>query len=251
MFKVEFLRFIKNPINWLFTFVQPIGILVLFGQFLTGDNFQVFQLYFAPIVLFTTVATTIVPISINVCLDKVGKRTKHYAIIPGAMPKYIGSLFLTNLIIAELTSLVLVLIGIFGYHVEVPTPNILMLIFAPPLSFILGFSIAIILAKYSKSLTVVLPLAMVTLFIVIFLSGMTIPLQFFAKDYFYYIQIWTPQGIIIMLYNHLLAISSTGVELKESILTTVQLVIASVVLCAYIITLITWTSIIIFKFKLI
>jgi ABC-2 type transport system permease protein len=186
MFKVEFLRFIKIPMNMFFAFLLPIALMILFAEFLDES---VFKVNFVPLVLLTTVATTIMPISINVCMDKVSKRTKHYVIIPGAMSRYIGSLFLTNLIIAELTSLVLVLIGIFGYHVEVPTPNILMLIFAPPLSFILGFSIAIILAKYSKSLTVVLPLAMVTLFIVIFLSGMTIPLQFFAKDYFYYIQI--------------------------------------------------------------
>jgi len=249
MFKIEFLRFIKNPINWLFTFMQPIGILVLFGEFLTGDNFSVFQLYFFPLILFTTVATTVMPIAINVCMDKISKRTKHYAIIPGATTKYLSAIFLTNFIISELTLIVLILIGTLGYNVEASTPNIIMLVFGPPISFIFGFAIAIIMAKYAKSFGAILPLAMLGLMLLIFLSGMMVPLQFFAKDYFYYIQIWTPQGIMIMFYNHLLAISTTGLE--ASILSTTQLAIAGVVLSAYTVGLISWASWIIFKSKLI
>jgi len=248
MFKVEFLRFIKIPMNMFFAFLLPIALMILFAEFLDES---VFKVNFVPLVLLTTVATTIMPISINVCMDKVSKRTKHYVIIPGAMSRYIGSLFLTIFIIAEITSVVLILIGTLAYKVEVAGPNIAMLILAPPLSFVLGFSISIIIARYVKSFEAVLPLANVVFLLVMFLSGMTVPLQLFAKDYFYYIQVLTPQGILIMLYNHIEMSANPIVGQEQSILDTTQLAIAGTVLSVYTVGLVSWSTSTILKGKLV
>jgi len=255
MFKVEFLRFIKNPMNLFFSLVFPIGLMILFGQIFDSNAFQS---NFIAVILLSTVSVTIIPIAINVALDKIGKRTKHYAIIEGASIKYIGSIYFTNFIISEITVILLIFIGVFGYNAEVSTPNIFILIFGPPLSFTLGFSIGILFAKYTPSFGVVLPLANVSFFIVLFISGMTVPLQVLVPDYFYYIQVLTPQGIMIMLYNHFTASAMSfppgavlPSEATVSILNTVQLAIAGVLLFSYTTALVSWASVVIFKNKII
>jgi len=255
MFKVEFLRFIKNPMNIVFSLIFPVALMILFGELFDAKEFQS---NFISIIYLSTVSITIIPISINVCLDKIERRTKHYAIIEGATTKYIISLFFTNFIIGELTVILLILIGNLGYNVEVADSNIAMLIFGPVLSFILGFSIGIIFGKYTKSFGMALPLAMFTFFIVLFISGMTVPLQVLAPKYFFYIQVLTPQGIMIMLYNHLASLATTmppGIPLPDplaaSILDTTQLAVAGTMLGVYSTTLIGLTSYIIFKAKII
>jgi len=228
MFKVEFFRYIKNPLNLIYSLLIPIVLLIIFGTANVEEPANIIQTIFMSLILFSSLGITIIPISLNLCNDKVQKRIKHYLIIDGGMRKYFTSIFLTNIIIFELVTIIIILIATIAFSVHVSTPNIFMLIFAPIISFTTAFAIAVIIGTYAKSQAVAIPLSLVVFYLLFLMTGV-IPFQFLFAEY-YYVQVLTIQGIIIMFYNYF----------AETItLTTAQLVVAGLLLCVYSVGLVT------------
>ncbi len=154
MFKVELLRVIKTPINWIFSVVFPIALIIIFGLLL-GREYLHYGVM--GIILLISLTGTIIPISIYFCSDKVEKRIKHYLIIQGAIKRYTIALYLVNLIIFIFVSLMIFLITILLFKVNINYKAILMLLTFPIISYSLAFMIAIILGSLVTSINSIIP----------------------------------------------------------------------------------------------
>ncbi|AVP49511.1 ABC transporter permease [Williamsoniiplasma luminosum] len=201
MFKIELIRIIKTPINWIFSVVFPIALMILLGLLLKKDflNYGIMAL-----VLLVSLTSTIIPISIYICSDKIEKRIKHYLIIKRAIPKYTSALYFVNLIMFEFVAVVLFLIALLGFKIQVDYKTILMLISFSFISYTLAFIIAIILGSLINSINAIIPYSMFIFYVLIFISGITVPLQTMMDQYFY-VEVLTPFGCLYMFYSYVIA----------------------------------------------
>ncbi|WP_342259247.1 ABC transporter permease [Spiroplasma endosymbiont of Dioctria linearis] len=227
MFKAEFLRVIKTPINWLFSVVFPIVLIIIFGLLL-GREYLHYGLM--GIILLISLAGTIIPISIYFCSDKIEKRIKHYLIIQGAIKRYTLALYLVNLIIFTFVSFIIFLITILAFKVNIDYKAILMLLIFPIISYSLAFMIAIILGSLVTSINSIIPFSMLLFYLFLLLSGLIIPFQSLMAENqsFYYIEVLTPFGCLYMFYSHVVG----SIELS-----TTKLLIAGFVILGWIGTL--------------
>ncbi|ALD66327.1 hypothetical protein [Spiroplasma cantharicola] len=216
------MRFIKTPINWVFSLIFPIALLLIFGFLLERESIEY---GYMAIILIVSLTCTIMPISINLCSDKVEKRIKHYFIINKAMKKYISALYIVNLIIFELVSLIIFLLSFIFFKINVDYKVILMFLTFPLISYTFGFIIAIILGSIINSINGIIPLSMLVFWTIIFISGITLPLQIMWKHY-YYLEVLTPFGSLFMLYNKVINSIS---------LSSIQILFAIISLCFWII----------------
>lgn len=224
MFKVEIMRIIKTPINWLFSVVAPVTLVVLFGL-LMGKEFLNSGLM--GLILLVSLTGTIIPISIYLCSDKVEKRIKHYLIIKGAIQKYTLALYLVNLLVFIVVSLLIFLISVFAFKITINYQAVLMLLTFPLISYTLAFMLAIILGDYANSLNSIIPLSMLVFYIFLFLAGFIVPLQHLLTNNktFYYIEVLTPFGCLYMFYSHVIG----AIDLSIT-----KLIIASLVLLGWV-----------------
>ncbi|ALD66320.1 hypothetical protein [Spiroplasma cantharicola] len=128
------------------------------------------------IILIASLTCTIIPININLCTDKLEKRIKHYFIIDKAMKKYISALYVVNLIIFEVVSLIIFLLALIFFKINVDYKVILMFLTFRLISYTFGFIIAIILGSITNSINGITPLSMLVFWTIIFISGITLPL---------------------------------------------------------------------------
>ncbi len=226
MFKVELMRIIKTPINWIFSVIFPIALIIIFGLLFGKEylNYGVMGL-----ILLVSLTATIIPISIYFCSDKIEKRIKHYLIIKGAIQKYTMALYLVNLIVYIFVSLIILLITIVGFKIIIDYKGILMLLTFPLISYSLSFMIAIILGSLVTSINAIIPFSMLLFYIFLFLSGFIIPLQSLMEknQNFYYIEVLTPFGCLYMFYSHVIGsieLSTTRLAIA-GILTTLWTVL--------------------------
>ncbi|ATZ16839.1 hypothetical protein ELUMI_v1c01110 [Williamsoniiplasma luminosum] len=219
MFKIELIRIIKTPINWIFSVILPIALMILFGLLLQKDflNYGIMAL-----VLLVSLTSTIIPISIYICSDKIEKRIKHYLIIKGAITKYTSALYFVNLIMFEFVAVILFLIALLGFKIQVDYKTILMLISFSFISYTLAFIIAIILGPLINSINAIIPYSMFIFYVLIFISGITVPLQTMMDQYFY-IEVLTPFGCLYMFYSYVIA--AISLSSTQLIITFISIVI--------------------------
>ncbi|PPE05307.1 hypothetical protein ELUCI_v1c06440 [Williamsoniiplasma lucivorax] len=192
---------------------------------LLGQDFLVYGLM--GIILLVSLSSTIIPISIYLCSDKVEKRIKHYLIIKGAIWKYTRALYFVNLIMFGLVSVLLFLVSTLGFKISIDYKTVLMLISFGFISYTFAFIIAIIIGALINSVNDAIPLSMLIFFIIILISGITIPLQKLIPQY-YYLEVLTPFGCLYMFYSCVIGFID---------LTIVEMVVAIVIIIIWILGL--------------
>ncbi|ASP28649.1 ABC transporter permease [Spiroplasma corruscae] len=215
IFRLEFFKFIKNPWTIFFGIFFPIMWILIdgfvWGKYSIGEsNIKVINFVFPGLIILVATTFTISTISITLCRDRLEKRLKQISITNISIFKYMIGLGLWNYIVFICDFLLMFIIAYFGFGLSLSFINFLFLIIVPLVIFIINFFIAICLANISKTSSTNTFITIFVFYIMIFLSGASIPTYLFP-DWYKWIQIFIPTGSGVLLLTYL----SNGISTNE------------------------------------
>ncbi|AKX34098.1 hypothetical protein SLITO_v1c04450 [Spiroplasma litorale] len=213
IFKVESIKFIKNPWSIIFGIFFPI-MWILIDGFVWGKNsvngINVMNYVFPGIVLLVASTFTISTISLTLSNDRINKRLKQISITKIGVTMYLFGIVLWNYIVFICDFVLIFLIATFAFELKVSFLQFLFLIIVPLFLFITNFFMAVSIANNSKTTNSNTFITILIFYITIFLSGSSIPTYIFP-DWYKWIQIFIPSGSPVLLLTYL----SNGINTTE------------------------------------
>jgi ABC-2 type transport system permease protein len=182
LFKTEFTLSVREFSGVLFGMILPVGIMLLLGS-LYGDkpaydgaSFSLVQQSFAAVITIGICATGLMGIPLSIATYREKKILKQFKVTPTSPFMLLGAQFLTNLVFAVLSSL-LVLIAAFVFFNYSMQGSLVQFILAYGLVLTAIFSLGMMIASISGNMKTANLLSSIFYFPMFFLSGATIPFE--------------------------------------------------------------------------
>ncbi|ARU91920.1 hypothetical protein SCLARK_001395 [Spiroplasma clarkii] len=178
---------------------------VVWGEYTVDlGNTKVSTMNFVfPGLLMLVIATlTLTTVSITICSDRLEKRLKQLALSKITIFKYLLGLFLFNYLIYFADFLIMFIIALAAFDLQISVATTFVVLLVPIILFLIHFAMAIIIASNSKTIKSNLLVTLIIFYILIFLSGATLPTYLFP-EWWKWIQIFLPSGSGVLLLTRL------------------------------------------------
>ncbi|MCK5198591.1 MAG: ABC transporter permease [Spirochaetales bacterium] len=182
LFKTELILSVREFSGVLFGLIMPVGIMLLLGV-LHGDkpayegaSFTLVQQSFAAVATIGICASGLMGIPLNIAAYREKKILKHFKVTPTSPFLLLGAQFLTNLVFAVLSSLLVFLVALLFFNYSLQGP-LLQFILAYGLVLTAIFSLGMMIASVSGNIKTANLLCTIFYFPMLFLSGATIPFE--------------------------------------------------------------------------
>ncbi|WP_342269374.1 ABC transporter permease [Spiroplasma endosymbiont of Aspidapion aeneum] len=193
--KFEMIRFFKQPINIIFSIIMPILLLVLMNSLTQKyvKDYNIADYYLPMFMIILSIIFVLTTIPMPWIVGRLYKEFKLICISRLGIKKYILLLFAFNLILFFSEGFILFIISLIFFKLNITFLSILDIFIVPFISFCCCFSIAMVIPNFSKTIKGTMSMSMLVLYVIMLISGVTIPI-FVFPDWWKYIQIIIPIG---------------------------------------------------------
>jgi ABC-2 type transport system permease protein len=180
--KYECIKILRQPITVFFAIIFPIGWMIFNGTVYTNEpsalfyNIGMLDYLFSSLVFIVVLVNGLSNVPLLIAKNIEAKIYTRFHASPLRKSEYVGAMFLSNLLLVYISSIVLFLTGYFMYGITMP---------ASPLFFILYLgliacsveAVGILIATHIKGFNNVLSFSLLLYFAMLFLSGASVPLE--------------------------------------------------------------------------
>jgi ABC-2 type transport system permease protein len=180
--KYECIKILRQPITVFFAIIFPIGWMIFNGTMYTNEPSKLFHdigtldYIFSSLVFIVVLVNGLSNIPLLIARNIEAKIYMRFAASPLRKSEYIGSLFLSNLLLVYSSTVILFFTGYFMYGINLPE-NPLAFVFYLGIVACSVEAIGILIATHIKGFNNVLSLSFLLYFSMLFLSGASVPLE--------------------------------------------------------------------------
>ncbi|PZD93079.1 hypothetical protein DNH61_25200 [Paenibacillus sambharensis] len=197
LFKIELKLLLKQPIILIFGILGPIAFLVMQTEIIGNMvSFQETEVSIVDLALpmFTMMSIAVLGVGnvgIGMAYTRLIKFLKRLRLTPVKKTDYILANFLVQLIMAILTTFVLLIVVVTVYSVDLTDRNLFMFFSILFLNFLMCYFLGLLIGSIFEDPKTSQSMAMVVYFALVFLGGFTFPIEM-MPEFMQYISYVTP-----------------------------------------------------------
>lgn len=208
--KLEIKKYFRQPMTIGFGVVFPIAWIIINGELYGNESSKLlggvgtvsfmFPAYIFMIMLVTGLSSLPLILSKNY----ENKAILRYSFTPVKRYQYLLALFLGGFMLVMISTITMLITGRLLYNLEIPNVE-RMLLFVPTifLLFVGVASLGIIIASLMKSFQSALSISLFAYFILLFLSGATIPLPVLPEKFQEFVMTYVPYSRMVLLLRNI------------------------------------------------
>lgn len=204
IYKLELIKFLKNPWSIIFGLLFPLAWTLVVG-FVWGtknvDGRTLMNFSFPAIVIMLVLTHSLSYLPITLSADRIEKRIKHLSLANISKKKYLFSLLFFSYAIFFCVFLLCFILSISLFHLNTNYNMVLSLFFIPIIIFLTHFLLSITISNFTKTIKTAILITFIILYFLLFTSGATIP-AYVLPNWFQYLQYISPTGCAVIILTN-------------------------------------------------